>query len=209
MSLGYAGVSYPVLARYIGAYRGLRAMARAGIFVVMFLAILTAYGYAMAVRTTRPLARAVFCVFLVAGMIAEYATTFVVTDFPSTPPSVYRVLAHQPRGVVAEVPIAVPGEASEGRSAYLSTFYWFPLVNGYSGNFPPSYLARVDRMHDFPEVRAFYQMRYDRVTYLIVHEWAYNGPRLEDIHAAMAESGAADLGQYDDGLGKARLYRIR
>src|SRR5436189_3312078 len=120
-------------------------------------------------------------------MVAEYATTFIVADFPSAPPPVYRVLAHQPVGVVAEVPIAVPGEASEGRSAYLSTFYWFPLVNGYSGNFPPSYLARVDRMQDFPESRAFYQMRHDGVTYLIVHEWAYGAGRVGNIHVAMAE----------------------
>ena len=47
------------------------------------------------------------------------------------------------------------------------------------------------------------------MTYLIVHEWAYGAGRVGSIHVAMAESGAVDLGMYDDGLGKARLYRLR
>ena len=55
----------------------------------------------------------------------------------ATPP-VYRMLAQQPRGVVAEFPVpradALPGDEPE--YAYMSTFHWFPLVNGYSGIYP-------------------------------------------------------------------------
>ena len=209
MSLAYAGFSYPVLARFVAAFRGLRALARLGIFVVMFLAVLAGYGYSIAVHHLRPAARAAICALLLAGMLAEYATSFPVAEFPSVAPPMYRVLARQPRGVVAEVPMAVPGETREGRDEYLSTFHWFPLVNGYSGNFPPSYLARIDRMQEFPGPRAFYQLRYDRVTYLIVHENGYTAAKLDAIRDALATSGAADLGAYDDGDAKARLYRLR
>lgn len=209
MSLGYSGVSYPFLARFVGAFRGLRALARLGIFVVFFLAILAAYGYQMSVCRLRPAARAAICGALLAGMLAEYATSFPLAEFPSTPPAVYRVLARQPLGVVAEVPMAVPGETRESRISYLSTFHWFPIVNGYSGNFPLSYLARIERMHEFPGPRALYQLRYDRVRYLIVHESAYDGARLDAIRDALGGAGAADLGGYDDGEGRARLYRLR
>ena len=209
MSLAYSGFAYPVLARFVGPYRGLRALARLGIFVVMFLAILAAHGYAIAVRCLRPAARAAICGALMAGMLAEYATSFPVADFPAEAPPVYRLLARQPRGVVAEVPMAVSGETREARDAYLSTFHWFPIVNGYSGNFPPTYLARIDRMRDFPSARAFYQLRYDRVGYLIVHESAYRPSEITAIAAAMAQAGAVDLGLYDGGDGKARLYRLR
>jgi hypothetical protein len=209
MSLAYSGFSYSLLARFVGAFRGLRALARLGIFVVMFLAILSAYGYAIMVRRFPPAARAAICGALIAGMLAEYATSFPVADFPAEPPPVYRVLAHQPRGVVAEVPMAVPGETREGRDAYLSTFHWFPIVNGNSGNFPPTYLARIDRMREFPSAAALYQLRYDRVTYLVVHESAYPQEDVDAIHRAMEGVAAADMGIYDDGEGKARLYRLR
>ena len=33
----------------------------------------------------------------------------------------------------------------------MSTFHWFPIVNGYSGVYPPSYLARRDRLEHFPD----------------------------------------------------------
>jgi hypothetical protein len=105
--------------------------------------------------------------------------------------------------------MAVPGETREGRDAYLSTFYWFPIVNGNSGNFPPTYLARIDRMREFPSASALYQLRYDRVTYLVVHESGYPPEDVDAIHAAMAGAAAVDLGVYDDGEGKARLYRLR
>jgi hypothetical protein len=209
MSLGFNGVTYPVLAHVIGPFRSLRALARLGIFVVMFLSVLAAYGYTFTVQSSQPLVRAVACACLMAGMLIEYVTTFPVATFPSAPPPIYRFLAHLPRGIVAEVPMSVPGETSEGRSQYLSTFHWFPIVNGYSGNFPPTYLARIERMEEFPGERALRQLRYDRVTYLVVHESAYSAPRAAYVYDTLERVGAAQLGQFEDGEGKARLYRLR
>jgi len=209
MSLAYSGMSYPLLSRFVGAFRSLRALARLGIFVVMFLSILAASGYTFIVQSLRPGVRAVVCAAVVAVMLAEYATAFPVAEFPTSAPPIYKVLASQPRGVLAEVPMSAPGAAVEQRTEYLSTFHWSPLVNGYSGNFPPSYMARIERMDEFPGERALRQLRYDRVRYLIVHEYRYAPPRVDQIHAALEQAGAADLGQFDDGDGKARLYRLR
>ena len=144
-----------------------------------------------------------------AAMLAEYATTFTLADFTASAPPLYRVLAHQRRGVVAEVPVTDPGDPDEGRATYMSSFHWFPIVNGYSGNFPPSYLDRFERLLAFPDERALRQLHRDNVTYLIVHEGSYSAPRIEEIRELMVQAGMIDLGGYDDGLGRARLYRVR
>ncbi|HEY2431782.1 MAG TPA: hypothetical protein VGI12_03840 [Vicinamibacterales bacterium] len=209
LSLGYSGISYPIVSRLVPPYRGLRALARLGVFVLLFLSILAAYGYAFVVETVRPALRIGLCTVLIGGMLVEYATTLQMAEFVTASPPIYRVLAHSPRGVVAEVPMAEGGQTSDARAAYLSTFHWYPLVNGYSGNFPGSYLARIERMQEFPGERAFRQLRHDGVRYLIVHEKSYTASRIDTIRAALAEAGAADLGEFDAGEDKARLYRLR
>src|SRR5947209_16143574 len=44
-SLGFGGHIYPFLYTHVAVYRGLRAPARLGICVLMFLAVLAAYGF--------------------------------------------------------------------------------------------------------------------------------------------------------------------
>ena len=58
----------------------------------------------------------------------------------------------QPRGVVAEFPMPMPDTlpGHEPRYAYMSTFHWMPLLNGYSGYYPPSYLTRLSSLRTFP-----------------------------------------------------------
>jgi len=208
MSLGYSGITYPILARWIGAFRSLRALARLGIFVVMFLSVLAAYGYALLVQSRRPAVRLAICAALVAGMLVEYQTTFAVIEFPQSAAPIYRVLAHQPKGVVAELPI-VNDASIEGRRAYYSTFHWRPIVNGYSGNFPPSYLMRLDRLREFPSDRALRQLRLDDVTYVIVHRPDYTSDELRVIQERLTEFGMADLGTFEDGMGPAQLFARR
>ena len=105
---------------------------------------------------------------VVLGLLVEYHVTFPLTRYPNTVPPIYRILAHQPRGIVAEFPApradALPGHDAE--YAYMSTFHWLPLVNGYSGVYPQSYLARLDRLLAFPDARALAQLRRDNVAYV-------------------------------------------
>jgi len=210
MSLGYGGVTYPVLARFVGAFRSLRALARLGIFVVMFLSVLAAYGYATLVRSVRPRVRVLICTCLMAGMLAEYRTTFNVVEFPSAPPPLYRILARQPEGVVAELPVpAVERLGFDSRPAYLSTFHWFATVNGYSGNYPPSYLARMDRLRGFPDERSLRQLRRDSVRYVILHTAEYEPEKLQSIRGQLLGGGMVELGKFDDGEAGAFLYTIR
>src|SRR5262249_24419871 len=157
------GYIYPFLSRHVSVVRGLRALARLGIFVDMFLAVLAAYGYVALAEARARTARLVLVTVLAAAMLLEYRVTLTLVDYPNAPTPVHKLLARFPRGVVAEFPApradALPGDDAE--YAYLTSWTWDPLVNGYSGVYPASYLARLDRLRDFPGDRSLQQIRRD------------------------------------------------
>ena len=211
-SLGFGGYLYTFLHDHVAAYRSLRAAARLGIFVLMFLGVLAAYGYQALVEGRAARARAVLVAALTLGLLAEYRAVFGLAAYANSAPPVYRVLAHQPRGVVAEFPVprvdALPGDDAE--YAYMSTFHWFPLVNGYSGNYPRSYLTRLERLRGFPDARAIDQLRRDSVSYVVIHGSSYPGAAFGELRARIDAVGAlAELGSFDDAEGHAVLYRMR
>ncbi len=211
-SLGFGGYAYTFLYDHVPAYRGLRAPARLGIFVLMFLGVLAAYGFQALTEGRAVATRVVLVTVLAAGLLAEYHSTATLMAYPNTAPPVYRVLAQQPRGVVVEFPVphvdALPGD--DAKYAYLSTFHWFPLVNGYSGIYPPSYLARLERLRDFPGERAIAQLRRDNVAYVIIHGSSYPAPAFGELRARIGDTGALiELGVFDDSEAHAVLYRMR
>jgi hypothetical protein len=211
-SLGFYGHIYPFRYNHVPVYRGLRAPARLGVCVLMFLGVLAAFGYQALVQRRPPLVRAALVTALALGLIAEYHVTFELAAYANTAPPVYRVLASQPRGVVAEFPVpkldALPGDEAE--YSYLSTFHWFPIVNGYSGTYPPSYLARLEQLAGFPDDRSIRQLRRDDVAYVIVHGSSYPGAAFGDVRNRIAIGGAlVELGSFDDVEGRAVLYRFR
>lgn len=167
MSLGARGFLYPLFYEHVPAYRGLRAAARFGVFVLLFLGVLAGYGYAALAYGRSLRVRVIMVVLLGAGLLAEYRVHLNLSDeYPNTAPPVYRFLAMQPRGVVAEIPFPSPASfpGPDPYYSYASTFHWFPLVNGYSAVYPPSYLRRIDRMRHFPDATSLQQLRTDNVT---------------------------------------------
>lgn len=212
MSLGLRGFTFGFLYGQMATFRSLRAAARVSVFVLLFLGVLAAYGYAI-LTSALPIRwrRAVVAGVLVL-LVTEYSTALKLTRLPNVAPPVYRVLARQPRGVVAELPVPrldlLPGD--EPARDYMSTFHWFPLVNGYSGNYPPSYLARIDRLRGFPDGRSLRQLRTDGVRYVVVHAAGYSSADLADIRQRLASGDPlVELGTFDDGEGAATLYLLR
>src|SRR5262249_11675681 len=143
--------------------------------------------------------RRVGLTLLLAAMMAEYVTRIPLVEVPNEPPALYRELARLPRGVVAELPVPVvdqlPGLDPE--FTYMSTFHWFPLVNGYSGNYPASYLARLERLRGFPDGTSLLQLRLDGVRYVVVHVAHYSAAQIDAIHGALGDAGMAELGRFD------------
>jgi hypothetical protein len=210
-SLGLGGYSFSFLYQHVAVFRGLRAMARLGVFVLMFAAVLAAYGYRLLVSAQPRAVRRAALVVATIVLLAEYRVTFVLTPYPNSAPEIYRVLAMQPRGVVLELPVphvdALPGD--EAHYAYSSTFHWFPLVNGYSGVYPPSYLARLERLRDFPGEASLRQIQADGVRYVVVHHASYSEVERSRVRKGLAAIGMAELGTFPDGAGPATLYRAQ
>lgn len=212
MSFGFRGYLFTFLYEHVSAYRGLRATARLGLFVLMFVAVLAGFGYAALVANRSRAWRLGFLAACTLAMLAEYRTRLELVPFPNEAPDVYRVLARQPRGVLAEFPVprtnSLPGP--DAAYTYLSSFHWFPTVNGYSGYYPQSYLQRLDRLQSFPSERAILQLKRDTVQYVIVHRELYKPSELNDLRARLVRDGLLiELGLFGTRDGAALLYRMR
>ena len=212
MSLGMNGYSYSFLHQYVPIYRGLRAPSRLGVFLLMFLGVLAGFGYATLAATRARGARFALLAACVAGMLVEYRTRTPLVEFANTAPEIYRVLANQPRGVVAEFPVPtvdrLPGP--DPAYAYMSSFHWFPLVNGYSGVYPPSYLGRLERLRSFPSETAMLQLRRDNVQYVIIHGPAYAPDALTELRSHIERDGLLlPLGTFGGLAGESFLFRMR
>jgi hypothetical protein len=213
LSLGLGGVTYSFLYDHAGVFRSLRALARAAIFVLMFLAVLAGYGYAAIEEGRSRAARAAIFVAVLAALLVEYAVKpLELVVYPNTPSAVYEFLRTEPRGVVAEFPLpetnALPGP--DAAYSYASTFHWFPLVNGYSGFFPPSYIDRLDRLAGFPDSRSLIRLRRDNVRYVIVHSAGMTPEAFKALIDAVTNSGAFnELGRFPDAEGEAIIFKMR
>ena len=213
MSLGLRGYSFRFLYDHVSLFTALRAPARLGIFVVFCLAILAAYGHAaleeaVAKRRSVWLAVSIGMVLLVEYWVAPLR----LVPFPNSPPPLYAWLATQPRGVVAEFPMPLPDTlpGHEPRYAYMSTFHWMPLLNGYSGYYPPSYLAMLTGLRHFPDDRALALLRQRGARYVIVHTSLYSPDRAgEIVSQAMATPALAQLGHFSDGEGDGIVFLLR
>jgi len=212
MSLGLSGYSYRLLYQHVPLYQGLRALARLGIFVVFFLAVLAAYGYVAMAEWLPRAARPALAIALGAAMLLEYRVRpLELVPYPNAAPPIYAWLAQQPRGVVAELPMTpdgVPG--SDPAYSYLSTFHWQPIVNGYSGFYPATYLSRLADTADFPDERSLRRLRRDGVRYLVVHLGAFPRERRDRVLRTLRdEFGLAELTRQPDGAGEAVVLSLR
>lgn len=212
MSLGLRGYSFTFLYDHVPLFNALRAPARLGIFVVFFLALLAAYGHAVLETTLRKRWHAALGVAIAAVLLLEYwVAPLRLVPFPNTAPPLYAWLARQPRGVVVEfpmpVPDALPGE--EPRYAYMSTFHWMPLLNGYSGYYPQSYIALIDNVRDFPGGSSITLLRRAGARYVVVHTSLYPPDRAGAILTqAVGEAALIQLGHFNDGQGTAVVFAI-
>ncbi len=215
ISFGHRGPLFNWLREHVFFYRGLRVPARAGMLVLLFVAVFAGFGVsrlAAWLERTRPrwCAAAVAC----AGglMVAEYLMApLALVPVATRPGDVYAWLREQPPGVVAELPMALPAgpQLQDAQFEYNSTFHWRPLVNGYSGNTPASYDALQKKMIDFPSEDALAALRTAGARYLLVHERLYARERYTAVTRTLDER--ADLkgyGPFREGEFAVRAYEM-
>ncbi len=92
----------------------------------------------------------------------------------------------------------------------MSTFHWKPLVNGYSGFYPSSYIRRLTDVQGFPDKRSIGTLKRAGVTYVIVHLALYTQAASTEILGAIELEGEFRyLGHLSDGRGTAVVYRLQ
>jgi hypothetical protein len=213
MSFGLRGYIFSFLYQHIPAFDGLRAPARAAIFVMFFLALLAAFGQAALEKTfARPVRRGLVLIIPLMLLCEYWVAPLPLIAYPTGPSPLYVWLAKQPSGVVAEFPMPQINELSgnEPRFEYLSTFHHMPLINGYSGYYPASYINRLERLSKMPDERALQALLEERVRYVIVHVGLYRPGGADGVISALRQHpGFRELGRFRDGVGDAVVFSPR
>jgi hypothetical protein len=213
MSFGLKGFTFSFLYQHVPAFDGLRAPARVGIFVIFCLAILAAYGQSALEKAFSPRTRRALVVAIPVVLLLEYwVAPLPLTAYPSMSPPLYTWLKKQPAGVVAEFPMPQPNRlpGNEPRFEFMSTFHWMPLINGYSGYYPASYINRLERLSNMPEPAALESLVGSGVRYVIVHTRLYRPAGADEVLSALTgHSRFRELGRFDDGYGEAVVFSAR
>jgi hypothetical protein len=113
---------------------------------------------------------------------------------PGRAPAVYREMARQPSGsVVLELPFGQPDY--DLRAMFYSTVHWHPIVNGYSGVFPPHYGLLTSAFSEMPRHPAISleAIRTSGATHAIVHEGAYLDDEGSQTSALLRNAGAVEI----------------
>lgn len=172
LSFGTSLPGYTYLYWAVPLLQGIRASVRFGYLVLAMVAALAAFGLAAArsrLEARRALRMTVSVLALVLVTL-EAARVPLGYTTARTVPTVYRLLADEPHAVVVELPMFV-GDNIFRNARYMlhSTRYWRPLVNGYSGFMPASYLAHWEAVQTFPDPDALDHLRRLGVTHIFVH----------------------------------------
>jgi hypothetical protein len=130
---------------------------------------------------------------------------------PATAGPLQAWLAVQPRGGVLELPLPdstnLPGRDAE--YAYLSTFHWQPMVNGYSGNVPPHYMRLLRALESAGAVDASEVLRNAGVRYVVVHASRPAGsPDPAWVARLDQQPAVARHGPFASPLGAAMVYDL-
>jgi hypothetical protein len=180
ISFGPGGGLYTALSRTIPIFSFVRAPSRFGIGVSLGLVVLMAIAIDALSRRGRGWRVGLGLVPVLVA--AEFAVAPLPLDTMPQVPTVYRVLAEQPRGAVAEFPF-YGGRQVEFNAVYMvfSTYHWQPLVNGYSDNYPPEFTALALTLASFPSAEAFQALTDRQTRYIVVHYPRYVADQAEDI----------------------------
>ena len=211
LSFGVNSVIYSLLLDWWPGLRGLRAPARYGIFVLAGVAMLAALGLErIAAGRSRRTAALLATIAIVVACV-EYRSPQHHLWRVNLDPPVYRFLRQLPAGVVVELPVPARSYLAGLDVDYLfwSTKHWRKLLNGYSGYYPPSYQATLDRLHALPDPSSLAWLRERNVRYIIVHTYyLQNGEGAQFLSELLARAELRPLGSYGDWAGRALVFEL-
>jgi hypothetical protein len=160
------------LFRLIPLFWAVRAQAHINQIVLLMLAVLAGFGVARLHKAWG--GRRGFAAVAGALVVLVNAESFrapLVYDRFDGIPDIYDALSAVPNSVVADLPLPEPRLFFVNAAAMLnSTRNWRPMLNGYSGYYPPSYVRSVEALRAFPGYDAIAYLHVHGVTHVIVHK---------------------------------------
>lgn len=214
--LGIPGL-YGVLLDYVPGFSGLRVASRFAMLLFLALAVLAGIGAAALQRHSSTIGAAVVSLAM-AAHLAIYSTLPMRLDAPltvsnlapapaylqpsTTTPHIYRLVATTPpSAIIVELPFGDPGY--DLRYMFFSLAHGRPLLNGYSGVFPPWYQRRQALLRDPQRAPDEAWAALSPATHVVVHArgWEAGGP---DIRGWLSGRGATLVAEHD----AATLWRL-
>lgn len=206
--------------KYVPGFNGLRVPARFGMLFMLFLAVLAGFGVRHVAE--RPRYGAIAASLLgILFLMEAYSAPIIINGTPdspdlATPPPyvlsgpdtfpVYRGVSSLPAdALIAEFPFG--NWQYELRYMYYSTTHWRRLLNGYSGQFPDSYIEAVQILRGMPDSRmddAWPLLTRAGVTHAIVHEAVFLGDKGARTSAWLRMQGAREIASY----GADRIFEL-
>lgn len=164
-------------------FQSVRVVAHMGQVTLLMIAVLAGFGVAGLQRRFGHVrawpAVALALVILVNGEALRAPMGF--TWFPGIS-AVYDELAGDPNAVVAEMPFPIPQQwFLNGRYMVNSTRHWRPMLNGYSGFRPKSYVDSHDALNGFPSEASLIGLHSRGATHVVVHRRLLGAQRFNDI----------------------------
>ncbi len=173
LSFGPALPGYGMLYDAVPILQGIRAVARFSLLWLLAVGVLAAFGLAalraqLAAGRYARMAPMVGLLVVVGVNLENARAPLAFVRFDGISP-VYAALARAPGAVVAELPFPEPGRvAANAAAVQASTAHWRPLLNGYSGYTPASYVEHYLAFRHFPDPSAIEALRRAGVTHIVV-----------------------------------------
>ncbi len=168
-SLGLHGVAYPFYYDVIPPFRGLRSPSRFAALVGLTLAVLAGFGARRALRwRASPLYQHAMFAALIAFTMIDAWPSLMLTPVWKEAPAIYEPLRAVPNARLVETPLP-DDDTGNIPYMYFSMSHWAPMINGYSGFIPKSYVEFRKEMSLFPDARSMAALRRRGVTYVSVN----------------------------------------
>jgi hypothetical protein len=218
LTFGLNAHVYKFLYDWVLPFRGLRVPARAYVLVLVGFAVIAGMGLARLMTILRGAKgprwvwRGAIPVLLIGLVSVEYFTEPRLRNVDRKIPIWYSWLKDVDDAVVFEWPVTVPWRLYDMVDlSYMarSTMHWRPMLNGYSGYYPRSYLRLLVDMRRFPDTRSLNILRQRGATILVLHEYPHTRIRYaRAVDRLMRDPYVQPIAQDRDGSGRVAFFRL-